>query len=222
VPDSAPPTRSIWRFRIGDVLPSSDPEARFVTVVSAALNDLLFINGLLDRNDGGPEERQYLWRTAISHLWEFSKMLREWQGQQPALALFAKLDVTCAADLTTVVGVASTSDPVSKTIACLRDTTAWHYAKPGKDKVIGKALDEARDLEGTLEFGATTGTIRASFADLIILQVSTQQFPGVPEAEAIHALYSRSSELMTAAIRVAEKVLVAFFEGLPAGVVTFE
>jgi len=209
------------RFRIGDALPSSDPAARFVTVVAAALNDLLFVNRLLDRDDGGPEELQYLLRTAISHLWEFSLTLREWQQQESTRPLFDSLDEGLLTDLEIVVGIASTTDQVSKTIACLRNNTTWHYAKPGKDKVIEKALDEARDLEGILEFGATTGTIRARFANVIILQVSIQLFPGMPEAEAVKTLYSRFGELMVAAIRVAQQLLVAFFESLPTGAVTF-
>lgn len=219
---SAPPPRSTWRFRIGEALPSSDPAARFVAIVAAALNDLVFVNGLTDRNDGGPEERQYLWRTAVAHLWEFSQALRSWQHQEATVPLFDRLDADLPADLALVLGIALSSDQVSKTIACLRSSTTWHYATPSKDQVIGRVLDEARELEGTIELGETLATTRASFADLIILQVSVQLFRGIPESEAIRILYSRSSDLMTAAIRVAQQVLVAFFESRPAGAVTFD
>lgn len=58
---------SVWTFRIGDLLPESDPLARFVTVLAAALNDLVFVNGLLLGPDDSTSdgERQHLFRTAM-------------------------------------------------------------------------------------------------------------------------------------------------------------
>ncbi len=208
---------SIWTFRIGDLLPETDPLARFVTVLAAALNDLLFVNGLLlAREDSTLEgERQYLFRTAIAHLWELSLTLARWRDQPVVQPLIAALGQDARHDLDAVLAIATPGDdPVLKTIAHLRNTATWHYAGPKNQKWIEKALRLSADHEGSFRFGTTMGTIRAAFADEIILQFAVHQFPGDDQAQlaALRQLYMRVAALMTAAIRLVHDVLVAFFE----------
>lgn len=208
----------IWTFRIGDVLPSSDPLARFVTVVGAAFNDLVFINGLLVRPDvvTSEGEQQYLLRTATAHLWEFSLTLKQWKAHASVLPLIDGLDRDLRDDLEAVLCIADPGeDPVLKTIAHLRNAATWHYASPNKPKWIEKALAESADHEGSIQFGATMGGIRVGFADEIILQFAVQLFPGgddEADLAAFRLLLQQVAELMTAAIRVSHGILVAFFK----------
>lgn len=171
---------SQWKFRIGDALHPDDPEAQFVTVVSSALNDLLFGNGLLfvrPLPEWTPAERQYLLRTTIGHLWELSVTLKEWLEQEPIQRLLKGLPESAQADLADVLSVATPGDdPVARTIASLRNNATWHYAKPDRVKPLVRALHEAADLEGLLEYGETIGSTRALFADEILLQLTTQFF----------------------------------------------
>lgn len=209
---------STWTFRIGDLLPSSDPTARFITVLAAALNDLLFVNGLLvgpddTRSDG---ERQYLLRTAISHLWEFSLMLAEWRDHDAVQPLIEGLGEDALGDLKVVLCLATPGDdPVLKTFVHLRNAATWHYAGPKNQKWIEKALAAAADHEGDFQFGSTIGSIRAGFADEVLIQFALQTFsPGNEEAElaAFRLLCERAAGLQTAAIRVAHDLLAVFFE----------
>lgn len=208
----------IWTFRIGDVLPSSDPLARFVTVVGAAFNDLAFVNGLLvgpeDATSAG--EQQYLLRTASAHLWEFSLMLKQWNAHVSVRPLIDALSQGARDDLEAVLCIADPGeDPVLKTIAHLRSAATWHYAKPNSPKWIEKALAESADHEGSIEVGATMGGIRVGFADEIILQFAVHLFPGgddEADLAAFRLLLQRVAELMTAAIRVSHDILMAFFK----------
>ncbi len=123
------PHRSGWTFRIGDVLSSDDPFAPFVTVVGVVLNDLLFVHRLMDDQGRTADERQYLLRTASSHLWEFSDALSDWQQHSPVGPLFDRLNGSLRDDLEIVSAIVRAGDPISKTIACLRNNAAWHYSK---------------------------------------------------------------------------------------------
>ncbi|MGH3849084.1 MAG: hypothetical protein ACRDRT_05180 [Pseudonocardiaceae bacterium] len=210
-------TESTWTFRVGDLLPSSDPVSRFVTVVAAALNDLLLVNRLLLEPDGATSdgERQYLLRTAIAHLWELSSTLSQWSDEPAVELLLAALSKDARQDLDTILAIASPgSDPILKTIAHLRNTATWHYAGPKNARWIRKALGEAADHVGSFRFGATMGTIRADFADEVFLQFAVQQFPGDDDAKlaALRLVYQRVGALITAGIRTAYEVLVAFFQ----------
>ncbi len=207
----------MWTFRIGDLLPSTDPLSRFVTVLAAALNDLLFVNGLLMGPDRSTSEgeRQYLFRTAIAHLWELSLTLAEWAREPDVQPFIDALSDDGHQDFDAIVQVARAgSDPFLRTIAHLRNAATWHYAPPKKPRSIEKALKAAADHEGRLRFGAKVGTIRADFADEIVLQFAVQQFPGDDEAQlaALRQFHSRVAELMSAAIRAVQEVLVLFFD----------
>lgn len=128
----------------------------------------------------------------------------------------AALSKDARLDLDAILAIAAPgTDPVLRTIAHLRNTATWHYAGPKNQKWIEKALRLAADHEGSFRFGATMGTIRADFADEIILQFAVQQFPGDDEAQlaALRLLYERVAALMSAAIRLVHDALVAFLDG---------
>lgn len=79
-----------YRFpRIGDVFPADDPVARYLVVVSIALNDVLaatkrLIEGL--EKDLPPHDNVYAMRLAASHIWEMLKFLEETESEWPEVA----------------------------------------------------------------------------------------------------------------------------------------
>jgi hypothetical protein len=68
------------RFRIGDLFRADDPLARWATVCSMALNDLLLVNRWLIpslKEDGRDYVNVYLSRLAAAHLYEVAKFLHQ-------------------------------------------------------------------------------------------------------------------------------------------------
>ena len=214
---------SQWKFRIGDAFPAGDAEAQFLTVISSAHNDLIFVNGLLSVRplpEWTSAESQYLFRTSCGHLWELSVTLRAWLQQEPIQLLVEGLPEDARADLSKILSLASPGDdPVAKTVASIRNNATWHYAKPSSIKPIVRALREAADLEGILEYEESTESVRALFADEILLQITTQFFSDEDGETAVRTVYRGVSELMAAAIRLVRHLVVLYFSQLPPGVV---
>jgi hypothetical protein len=211
------------KFRIGDAFPAGNAEAQFLTAISSAYNDLIFVNGLLfvrPLPEWTLAERQYLLRTSFGHLWELSVTLKAWLQLEPIQLLVEGLPEDVRADLSKLLSLASPGeDPVAKTVASIRNNATWHYAKPDCIKPIARALREAADLEGLLEYEESTGSVRALFADEILLQITTQFFSDADGEAAVSTVYRDVSELMAAAIRLVRDLLVLYFSRLPPGVV---
>jgi len=169
-----------YRFeRIGDVFPADDPLARYLVVVSMALNDVTWatkrlLEGL--EGDAPPYENVYALRLAGSHMWEMLKFLSGSEKNSPEVAAFLDGLPEDAREYYRSALARLEADPkdgarpFKASLARLRDQFS-HYTDLDRKELMC-ALEAVGDDEGLLHVGERFGDFRALYADEVAGQLA--------------------------------------------------
>lgn len=193
------------RFRIGDLFPSNDPVARWMTPCAMALNDLFYVHRHLYpllTNDGPSSETMYLSRIAAAHLFEIATFLSESDSRVPEVRAFvAKLDDDAREAYEALTAIRPGGDePFAGQLKHARNHV-FHYAKLLPSAVeyenLKKAMDahadtisEIRDESPPIE------GFRSLFADEIAAELSLPD-DDVDFQEYVPALATAISQYLT-------------------------
>lgn len=213
---SIPQTHGV-RFILGEALPHDDPVAHFIVSLGSAMNDLILINTLLvppfdpEHSDFTAAERLSLFRLVVSELWEVGELVRTADKIERVRTFIDQLasdyDNAMSArgsviDGETLVGRLRGSEGLLR--KALRDRVrkgrlgTYHYLAPN-DKKLVVALRDAREKETRYAFGERMGSIRAEFADDVMLEMFS--FDGT---EQIEELLAEAADLTVAVIHLAQ------------------
>jgi hypothetical protein len=219
-------TKHEWRFRIGDVLPSESPLARFIVAVAGALNDNLLSNTLFVQSDK-PYEHIYFFNLASSHLYEAAEMLgrahREWEEVREFVAA---LDEERRVEFERITALAApAADWPGARLKAIRNSF-FHYLRLDRGAAdaghlpLAHGLEAAADLEGLLviEPGAPLGGIRALFADEVAVKAVTDDFEDGELERLVAALANYQADLN----RFAQAAIGRYIGEQPEGVVAYE
>ena len=219
-------------FKIGDALPSDSSVAIFVTALSAALNDLVMVNGLLlrsDEEDGPVAERLYLLRLSFSHLHELRATIKHAADDEQVKAFVDGLPDQVRANLDLVNDLNTPEDDwIEDAVRYVRNKTFHYYSRDRKD--LAWAMSTAAGLGGEIEWASPVPSeMRLQFADQILNQQLARKFPEYkdpnadPDDDALArpttALFKRISDATSAAIEFTLLAAWLYLDGLPDGVV---
>lgn len=211
------------------VFPPTDLLGHFVIALSAAMNDLLLSNKLLageleDRFT--PAERIAILRMVVGQIWETVELVRA-ADKVDQIKKFLDGLATASNDPTAVTvqlallrgQTGSWRGPIRNVLRTTRNKT-WHYPKPG-DEGLGAALTAFAEAEdkGLLRFGPKMPSIRAEFADDILLDLAFAQplkVRPVPKAT-LSQLFKDLSEGVVAIIHLAQWIGVRYLNERPEG-----
>jgi hypothetical protein len=225
-PDDRPP--DAFTFVFGTALPADRVDARFVVSVGAALNDLLFLNRLyvpherwgLLRRPPTESDSTYLARLVVASLFELQRLLGKGESEPDIAALLGRLGADGKEDLRTVRQLGHLRPHYER----IRNGSL-HYPWP-REESVGRALRALVDRRGAIEaVEESMASIRAIFADDVLTQLWVED----PEAEGsedelraeLEELVRGLSAQVTAAIRLCQHILNAYFDGLPEGTIEF-
>jgi hypothetical protein len=205
-------------FRIGDTFPADDPVARFMTVVAMISNDWQRLaTQMLDLDDAErkahTDEQAALlitnYRLQASLHYEAARCLKSGHDNFPEIRRFIDaLPAEATQQYEIVVGGIDPKSPHyhGKWLSDARNRT-FHYSKLNRGEPAGKALRSAADREGSISAGATFGTVRFGFADVVALEWLGGPDPGVDGTRM--AALSESVMAMTKFAQIAMRVYLA-------------
>jgi hypothetical protein len=169
------------RFEIGDLFPSDDPVARWITPCAMALNDLLYVHRHLYpllTNDGPGSETMYLSRLAAAHLFEIATFLSKSDRRVPEVRSFvAKLDEDAREAYEALTAIRPGGDePFAGQLKHARNHV-FHYAKLLPSAVehenLKKAMDAHADTVSEIrDESPPIEGFRSLFADDIATELS--------------------------------------------------
>ena len=186
-----PDLRRGLRFRIGDAFPSEDVLARWATVLSMALNDMVLVQGKLVQpsiTDRWPTyERQYSIRLAASHLFELATFLGASHRRHPEVRAFVDgLDVEYIDRHTALVSLGEHGQgPLREQLKRARNHFSHYHELFDRSRVereeLRRVTHDAKADQGEIMLTPTMRTFRAQFADEIVARLT---FPlGITYAE---------------------------------------
>lgn len=168
------------RFRDGDFVPADEPLARWLTVVTMAVNDLVLVNRwALPRlqGDGPAHENVYLGRLVASHLYEVAKFLHQSERRVSEVRDFiAGLDEESRDAYARVKAVGPAgADSFAEQLEHARHYF-FHYAElviqaPDHEE-LRRAMTEHADTMGEMYDPGSLADFRARFADDIAVELS--------------------------------------------------
>jgi hypothetical protein len=217
------------KFKIGDGFPAKDPVARFISVLAMISNEWLrSIEELVSIEGGGAEEeglRIAKFRYQASLHYEAAGFIADAKRRFSEIASFVDaLDEHARRECEAVLAGADSKSPeyLGKWVERNRGVTfhfpEMHPQKAEHDKEeITQALQDAADIESTIEFGETFASVRFRFADQLAVQ-------WLPDAEAdraeAEAALTNLREAALALARFAQRAARSYLESRPEG--TFE
>jgi hypothetical protein len=171
------------RFNIGDTFPADDQLARWMTICSMALNDLLYVNRLLvprlkEEVESEAYENVYFARVAGGHLFEIAKFLDHAHRRIPAISAFIDdlgTDPKAAYERVKAVGPNGSSD-FAKHLAHARGEV-FHYSElvpqqEDREDLKAAMTEHAESMGEIRDEGAPIDGFRASFADDIAVELT--------------------------------------------------
>ncbi len=217
---------TVIRFKIGDGFPAGEPVARFITGLAMISNDLLrALEDMLRLEGEMPEEigrRVSLFRRQAAAVQEAATFIDDARRMFPAVSNFIdRLDGKARVGCEHVIGAVDVKSPhyLGKWLEDHRNVT-HHYPKmqpaaAQHDKEeMANALDEAADIESTIDSGRKFGDARFRFAD----EVGVQLLPPLDDARWMEKLRDTSMALANFAQRAAQ----SYLESRPDGTFTVE
>jgi hypothetical protein len=166
-------------FRIGDAFPADDPIARWVTVLSIAANDTIYLNIRLIEGDLAEEQSIYYFRLVAAHFFEAAVWLKSTRTLPEVDALITSLDDAARERYERIIGFASQRHRFFDNLKRSR-STLFHYPviHPGREQAgeeeLANAMRTAADLPGWIEGGEEYSTFRVEFADQIAVQLLSE------------------------------------------------
>lgn len=221
VPEGTVRPRRRVSFDFSRAFPADNSVAKFVLSIAAAMNDLLLSHRLIDGPAGSellPGERMALFRQIVGQIWEASVLVRAADKDRHISTFLDGLPVghpdpdRFGVDLAALRGKRGPyGGPILSVLKATRDWT-WHYPKPDDARLSDALTSLARESStGALEFGATTDSIRATFADEVLFRI-TLVHGGVATDEPTFQEFA--NDIMTGAlavIDVAQTAAAAWF-----------
>ncbi len=212
-----------------EVFPPSDHLGHFVIALSAAMNDLLLSNKLMvgeleDRFTAA--ERIAMLRTVVGQIWETVELVRaadktaEIKTFLDGLAVASPNPDAVTAQLALLRGEIGAWKGSIRSVLRTTRNNSWHYPKPG-DVGLQAALEAfgKDDDKGLLRFGPLMPSIRAEFADAVLLDLAFAQplrvRPIPPET--LSQLFRDLSEGVVAIIHLAQWIGVQYLNERPDG-----
>src|SRR5262249_36747624 len=151
----------------------------------------------------GPEY-VYLLRLVAGHVWETLLLVQKASERESIRAFLDGLpDEARDLHARLLNAAADRHGEAFKTLALVRNKS-WHYPEP-TDKELRRAVTEHADDVGYLEAGAKMPTIRAVFADEILVSMWTR-YSG-DDLDALGAIYEHLGELIVAIVHLAQYAL---------------
>ncbi len=210
-----PPTQRA-RFPFAIAFPPEDAVGHFVLGLAAAMNDLNLLNSLLwppedvDRDDFTEPERGALIRMLLAVVWE-AHLLVASASKLPAVSEF--LDAVAHAypsgkrfsgqELVGFLsGAAGATAPAVRNVLRAARNATFHYPRV-TNKALSAALRDFDGAEGQLVRGEHMPSVRATFADEVLLHLALR---GVepPGEEGIAGLFSALGATVVAIIHLAQ------------------
>lgn len=208
----------VYSGQFGEAFPHDSPVAQFIVSVGAALNDLVFV-GKLSTQDiykgfdaFTPSERIYLFRLAMSHVYEFGILIRDASRVPDVRSFLEDLEGEIKKDLDAMQDFSSDEKPIETARHVIRNKTTFHYECP-PSKVMSRVLKELADHEAELHLGKQVKDSRAEFADAVLVNMATPiDTPGtnMTEADRIKALMTAATERLGLALRLAQSLIGAY------------
>lgn len=203
-----------FTFRIGDVFPSSDPVARFVTGVAMISNDLGRLFRILEELDQvGP--RLMLYRFQLSLHFEAFKFLREAQRQySEEIGRFLS---SLPAEAQEIHATLVDEDHLRRARAEETRNTSFHYPRVLRarfdrgEEEMANLLDAAADHPGEVEASSEPGFLEYRFADEVALKMLPMTEENELDENAIVAFRERALAFR----RFAELVVNHYVDGKP-------
>jgi hypothetical protein len=217
------------RFRTGDVFPSDDALARWATVLSMALNDMVLVQAKLVQpafNESWPTyERQYFIRLAASHLYEFATFLGSSRRRYPEIRRFVEgLDAEFRERHEALVAIGQYgSGDLRDQLARARNHFAHYQELLDRSAVEHEDLKQAMDAaeEGEIRLSQTMRKFRATFADTVVTYLTMPKGTTYAEGEEIPAeiiaFVRMFGEQTASVITFANFALQAYTRTLPPG-----
>lgn len=209
------------RFKIGDAFPADDDLARWMTICSMALNDLLYVNRLLvprlkEEVESEDYENVYLARVAGAHLFEIAKFLDHAHRRIPAIGEFiAGLDADPKAAYGKVKAVGPNgSSAFAKQLGDARGQV-FHYSElipqaEDREDLTAAMTEHAESMGEILDEGAPITGFRARFADDIAVELMFGDH-SLNESEYV----TQVSEHIAAYLEFAGPAIAAYVQRLP-------
>lgn len=121
-----------------------------------------------------PGENAYLLRSSASHVWELLQLLAAAEKIEAVKDFLAALPKPAQDHLDTLRALLAGTGPAElrETLVLTRNKS-WHYPLPS-DKELRRALRELSPYRGVLEAGEKMPSIRAIFADDVMVQFATK------------------------------------------------
>ena len=215
------------RFKIGEGFPAADPVARFIAVAAMVSNDgLRLLSEMVALDEADPDvegRRLMLFRQQAALHHEAARFIRDARGRFPEVDGFITGLAPAAQDeYRQVTGVIdSTSEHDLGDWLGDHRNVSFHYpvmhperAAAGQEE-ISKALEAARELEGTISMDEAFGGVRFGFAD----DVAVQRLPD-PETKA-HLIEQLRDSVM-ALMRFVQRASQAYLESRAEGTFTVD
>jgi hypothetical protein len=170
------------RFRIGDAFPSDDALARWATVLSMALNDMVLVQAKLVQpafaKSWPAYERQYFLRLAASHLYECAVFLGTSESRYPEIRAFVDSlppEFRDRHDALVALG-RDRSDALHMQLERARNSFS-HYQElldrsVAEHEELRHAMEAAQDEVGEIRISHTMRKFRAKFADEIVAHLT--------------------------------------------------
>jgi hypothetical protein len=212
-------------FKIGDGFPAEDPVARFITVLAMMSNDWLrSMQDMLALEDGHPDapgRRVSLFRQQAALHYEAAEFIGDARRRFQAVdAFITGLSGDAQQECSQVEGGI---DPKSAHyhgdwLADHRNVT-FHYPEMHPDKAeqgaeeIKEGLQEAAEIESSIESQDDFGSVRFRYAD----EVAVQWLPSGPEQA---AMIGSLRESVMALSRFAQRAAQAYMDSRPSGTFT--
>lgn len=223
--------RRSFVFQFDAALQADDPVARWVTCVSMAWNDIVFVHDLyVEHDDGG--RGVYLVRVAAGHLSEildpkgpFGAGYDDWTDVQAFVAALPKKARGDLERLRSIQADRSTSETLGWRLDRMRNHV-FHYphlhnARSGGTRLeVSRALrkKEAEDGSITLDGGTVKGT-RLGFADEISISLALERAEiDVSDVAALRAFTRELLDVQLRFIRFGEVAIDRYLRALREGV----
>lgn len=203
-------------FRIGDVFPSSDPVARYVTGVAMISNDWGRLFQLQDElGERHPGPRLLLYRFQLALHFEAVKFIQRSQHEYPDE--IGRFLASLPAEAQEIHGTLVDEGHLGR--ARVEDTrnTSFHYPRILRarfdrgEEEMARLLEAAKDLEGEVEASAEPRFLKYSYADEVALQMLPMTDDAELDQEAIAAFRDRAMAVR----RFAELVVNSYVDGQP-------
>jgi hypothetical protein len=202
--------RKLISFRIGDVFDPDDDVALWLLTIVLAFNDIVLTHV---RADEATEEweRFYFSRVAFGHYNEILLYLERVDSKPSVQKFIASLPTAVQDAYRETLAIYDGNRAVANR---LRNEAIFHYPDKGGVDAMRDALRE-RELQDALGgISSSTGKIRdmrAHYADEVMAMMVMKQGGGTVEGAV--AVFEAMRDGVTAFIRFANEVQLAFFEG---------